>query len=75
VGEMRSYFNGEVGVILCHIHPLLGGDRKIGVCTTAVARQRLAVSRGVVYSARSAKQQLNSNRGTVILYAVHAEVL
>jgi hypothetical protein len=31
---------------------------------TAVARQR-AANRGMAFSARSTKQQLNSNRGTV----------
>jgi hypothetical protein len=41
------------------------GDREIGDCTAAIARQRPAnYNRGDVFSARFAKQQLNSNRGT-----------
>jgi hypothetical protein len=44
---------------------LLGGDRDIGDCTAAVARQRSANNTGMVFSAWSAKKQLNGNRGTV----------
>jgi hypothetical protein len=52
-----------------HVYPLLGADR-----TAAVATQRPANNRGMVFSAWSAKQQLNSNRGTVFC-AVRAEIL
>jgi hypothetical protein len=44
---------------------LLGGDRDIGGCTTAVARQRPADKTGMVFSAWSSKKQLNGNRGRV----------
>jgi hypothetical protein len=50
--------------VLWHADPLLDGDREIGHCTAAVARQRTTNNRLMVFSARSAKQ-LNSNRGTV----------
>jgi hypothetical protein len=47
---------------------LLGGDREISDCTAAVARQRPAnKNRGMMFSVRSAKQQLNSNRGRCFL--------
>jgi hypothetical protein len=47
--------------ILCHVDPLLRSDY-----TAAVARQRpINKNRGVVFSARSAKQQLHWNRETV----------
>jgi hypothetical protein len=48
-----------------HVYPLLHGDREIGDCMAAVARQRPADNRSMVFSVRSAKQQLNSNRDTV----------
>jgi hypothetical protein len=37
-----------------------------GDCTAAVARQRPINIRGMAFSVRSAKQQLNSNKGTVL---------
>jgi hypothetical protein len=52
-------------IILWHVDPLLGGDREIGDCAAAVARQSPANNRGMVISAPFAKQQLNKNRGTV----------
>jgi hypothetical protein len=51
--------------VLWHVDPLLGNDREIGNCTAAVARQwSVNNNRRTVFSARSAKQQLSSNRGT-----------
>jgi hypothetical protein len=50
--------------LLRHVDPLQGGDREIDDSTAAVARQRPAKNRGIVFSAWSAKQHLNSNRGT-----------
>jgi hypothetical protein len=44
---------------------MLGGDRETGDCTAAVARQRLADNRGLMFYARSAKQQLITNGRTV----------
>jgi hypothetical protein len=74
-----------------HVDPLLGGGREIGYCTAAVARQKSANnSRGTVFSARTAKQQLDTtimgsanrherNNGTQqrngVYYSVRAEVL
>jgi hypothetical protein len=44
-------------IILRHVDPLVGDD------TAAVARQRLANNnRGIMFSERSTKQQLNINR-------------
>jgi hypothetical protein len=41
-------------------------DTLVGGCTTAVARQQPPDNnRGMVFSARTTKQQLNSKRGTV----------
>jgi hypothetical protein len=51
--------------ILWHVDPLLGTDREISDCTAAVARQRSANNRGMVFSAWSSKQQFRYNRGTV----------
>jgi hypothetical protein len=49
-------------LILCHIDSSRGGDHIIGDCTAAVARQRSANNnRGMVISARSAKQRWNKN--------------
>jgi hypothetical protein len=55
----------DVLKIMCHVDPLLGGDREIGDYRGAVARQRLANNREMMFSALSVKQQLNSKRGTV----------
>jgi hypothetical protein len=45
---------------------LLGGDLEIGDYTAAVARQSPENNnRRMIFSARSAKQQLNNKRGTV----------
>jgi hypothetical protein len=55
----------EFFLILWHADPSLGHDLEIGDCTSAVARHRLANNRVIVFSARFAKQQFNSNRGTV----------
>jgi hypothetical protein len=45
--------------ILQHADLLLGGDREIGDCTEAVVRQRPRNNNeGMVFSARSAKQQM-----------------
>jgi hypothetical protein len=44
---------------------LLGGNCEIGDHTESVARQWSANNRGMMFPARSAKQQLNSSRGTV----------
>jgi hypothetical protein len=52
-------------MILWHVDPLLGSDREIGDCAAAVARQWPANNRGMVFSARPATQQLNSNRRKV----------
>jgi hypothetical protein len=52
-------------IILWHVDPLLGVDREIGDCTAAVARQRPADNTEMIFSAWSAKQQMNSNGGTV----------
>jgi hypothetical protein len=47
--------------ILGHVDTLLGGDREIGDCIAAVARQRPANNnREIVFSALSAKQQLDT---------------
>jgi hypothetical protein len=52
--------------ILWHVDQLLGGDREIGDFIAAVVRQAPANNyRGMVFSARSAKQQLKINRRTV----------
>jgi hypothetical protein len=52
--------------ILWHLEPLLGNDPELGNCKTAVARQRpLKNSRGMVFSARPVKEQLNCNRGAI----------
>jgi hypothetical protein len=57
----------RIKMILWHIDPLLGGNREIGDFTAAVARQRPANNnRVIVFSVRSTKQQLNSNRGTML---------
>jgi hypothetical protein len=50
--------------ILCHVPSLLGNDRKTGEGTAAAHWQQPANDRGIVFSARSTKQQLNSHRGT-----------
>jgi hypothetical protein len=51
---------------LWHADPLLRCDREIGDCTATVVRQRPTNNnRGIVFFALFAKQQLNSNRGTV----------
>jgi hypothetical protein len=52
-------------LILWHVDPLQCGDWEISDSTAVVARQRPANNRETVFSARSAKQRLNSNRGTV----------
>jgi hypothetical protein len=42
-----------ITLILWHVDPLLGGDREVGDCTAAVARQRPANSnKGTVFSVR-----------------------
>jgi hypothetical protein len=46
-------------IVACR--PLLGGDREIGDCTAAVDRKRPANHRRMMFSARSARQQLNYN--------------
>jgi hypothetical protein len=51
--------------ILCYVDPFLGGDSEIGDYTETVARQRPVNNRRMEFSARSAKQQLNINRGTM----------
>jgi hypothetical protein len=62
----------HVVIVLWHVDPLLGGEREIGDCTAAVARKRSANNnRGVVLSARSAKQQLNSN--IVMVFSARSE--
>jgi hypothetical protein len=38
---------------LWHADPLVGGDREIGDCTAAVARQWSANNRGMLFSVRS----------------------
>jgi hypothetical protein len=45
-----------------HLDPWLGYDREVGDCTVVVVRQRPASNRGMVFTTRSAKQQLNSKR-------------
>jgi hypothetical protein len=48
-----------------HLDLLLGGDCEIVDCTAAVVRQRPANNnRRMVFTARSTKQQLNSNKET-----------
>jgi hypothetical protein len=49
--------------MLWRIDMLLGGDREIGDCTATVHRH--PKKRRMVFSARSSKQQLNSNREIV----------
>jgi hypothetical protein len=56
--------------ILWHADPLLGGESEICDCIASVARQRPA-NRWMMFSARSTKQQLNSNRGNV--FSVRSE--
>jgi hypothetical protein len=56
---------GPRDTLLWRVDPFLGVNREIGDCTAAVARQRPANNIGMVFFARSAKQQLNSNRGTI----------
>jgi hypothetical protein len=48
-----------------YLDSLLGADHEIGDCTAAVARQRPANNRGMVFSVRSAEQQLNSSKGAL----------
>jgi hypothetical protein len=63
IGPRRRWVNNIVA-----LDPLLGGNREIGNCTSAVSMQRPAnKNRGMVFSALSAKQQLNSNNLTVFL--------
>jgi hypothetical protein len=50
----------SISFILWPVDMLLGGDREIGYCTAARKQNR-----GIVFSARPVKQQLNSKRGTV----------
>jgi hypothetical protein len=52
-------------ILLWHIDQLLGNDRETNNDTTAVPRQWTVNNKGMVFSAQSSKQQLNSNRGTV----------
>jgi hypothetical protein len=52
--------------IICHVDQLLRGDWEIDNYTAAVVRQRPTRNREIVYSALSAKQKLNSKRGTVL---------
>jgi hypothetical protein len=59
--------------ILWHVDKLLGDDREIGDCTAPVATQRHANNRGMVFSARFAKQQLTSKTNGVSC-AVRAEM-
>jgi hypothetical protein len=49
------------------VDKFLSKDRQIDDSTVAVARQRPANNNGMVFSAPSAKQQLNNNRGTMFL--------
>jgi hypothetical protein len=44
---------------------LLGGGHEKGDCTAAVARQWPANNRGMMFSARSTKQQSNRKSGTM----------
>jgi hypothetical protein len=53
-----------ISLILWHTDMSLGKDRKTNE-RTAVARQQPINNRGMVFSARSPKQQLNCNRGIV----------
>jgi hypothetical protein len=50
---------------LWHVDLLLGGNHETGDCTVAAPRQRPANNRGMLFSARSIKQQLNSKTATV----------
>jgi hypothetical protein len=52
--------------ILWYADPLLGGDHEIGECTVATAKQQPTNNTEMVFSARSPKQQLNSNKGSVL---------
>jgi hypothetical protein len=52
--------------VLWHVDLLPGDDSEIGDCTAAVPRQRTANNNStMVFFARSAKQQMNSNGLTV----------
>lgn len=51
--------------ILWLIYLLLGADRGIGDSTSTIGRQRPLNKRGMVFSAWSAKHQLNSNKETL----------
>jgi hypothetical protein len=65
IGRSRRKWGNNIK-ILWHVDLLLGGHREIGDGTAAIARQRPANNnRGMVFAARSSKQQWNSNRGTV----------
>jgi hypothetical protein len=48
-------------LLLWHVDTLLGGDREICDYTAAVARKRPANHREMIFSVRSARQQLNYN--------------
>jgi hypothetical protein len=48
--------------IMWHVDPLLGNDREMDDRTVAVARQRPANNRGIVFSARSPKQKMEQQQ-------------
>jgi hypothetical protein len=51
---------------LWHADPLLDSVCEIGDCTATVTKQRPANNRRMAFSERSAKQQMYSNRGTML---------
>jgi hypothetical protein len=62
-----NYIYIYIYIYIWHVDPLLGANHEIGECTVAIARQRHANNRGMEFYTRSAKQQLNSNRGRCFL--------
>jgi hypothetical protein len=61
--------------ILRHTEPLLGGDREIGDFTAAVARQRPANNRGMVFSVQSVEPKIEQQQSNDVFCAGRDEML